>query len=96
VAQAIISGFATWFAKAPILALYLRLFGVRTWVRIVCWFMLAATAIAYLVAISYNAAGCTPKPPDVDIEFIIECTHLSSVVGTTLGGIAVTTDMNSK
>ncbi|KAI0861706.1 hypothetical protein F4860DRAFT_513500 [Xylaria cubensis] len=93
VAQAIISGFSTWFAKAPILALYLRLFGIRIWVRVVCWFMLLATAIAYLVAISYNAAGCFPKSPDVGLQFVVDCTHLSSVVGTSLGGIAVATDI---
>ncbi|KAI0893528.1 hypothetical protein F4806DRAFT_499041 [Annulohypoxylon nitens] len=92
VTEAIISGFATWFAKAPILVLYLRLFGIRTWVRFVCWFMLVATALAYLIAISYNAAGCYPKSHDVSAQFVIDCTHLSSVVGTSLGGIAVATD----
>ncbi|KAI1273031.1 hypothetical protein F5Y07DRAFT_378183 [Xylaria sp. FL0933] len=93
VGQAIISGFATWFAKAPILTLYLRLFGIRAWVQFVCWVVLAATAIAYLVAISYNAAGCFPKSQAVGLQFVIDCTHLSSVVGTSLGGIAVATDV---
>lgn len=54
--------------------------------------MLVATALAYLIAISYNAAGCYPKSKDVGAEFVIDCTHLSSVTGVSLGGIAVATD----
>jgi hypothetical protein len=92
VAQAIISGFATWFAKAPVVWLYIRLFGVRLWVRLVCWFILIGTALAYLIAISYNAAYCYPDSRDVDLAFVVDCTHMSSIVGTSLGGIAVATD----
>lgn len=54
--------------------------------------MLIATGIAYLVAISYNAAGCFPESPNVGAQFVMDCTHLSSVIGTSLGGIAVATD----
>lgn len=54
--------------------------------------MLVATGLAYLIAPSYNAAVCTPKSRDVDAQFVIDCTHMSSVTGVSLGGIAVATD----
>ena len=49
-----------YFAKAPILALYIRLFGVKPWVRYTCYITLAATLLQFLAMATLVGASCTP------------------------------------
>lgn len=90
-----LSGFSMWSAKAPVLLLFIRLFGVQRWVRIISILTLAILGVAILAADSYNAAKCAPPKKDIDITpaFLLNCSKASSEVGVGLGTIGVVADI---
>ncbi|KAK8135354.1 hypothetical protein PG984_003294 [Apiospora sp. TS-2023a] len=72
-------GAAMYFAKAPLLLLYIRIFGIKRWLRVVCYTVLLATAIVYLVCALYSGIRCVPADGLYDDSFVLECAQSTFV-----------------
>lgn len=88
-----LSGFAIWTSKAPILLLYIRLFGVKTWLKVASWVTLAVTFIIFFVGMVYVGVACSPGGKTLDLPFILNCTTKSTRIGVTLGTTSVIADV---
>ncbi|KAF4631711.1 hypothetical protein G7Y89_g6426 [Cudoniella acicularis] len=95
VAMTFLSGFSLWTAKAPILLLFIRLFGVHRWIRVTSIAILVVTGVAIIVGDSYNAAKCAPPKSDdgMTLVFLSNCSTASSYVGVTLGTFGLVADI---
>lgn len=82
-----------WSSKAPILFLYISLFGVRRWLRITSYITLVVFAAAIIVAAAIASAPCDPNHQTPDIMMLLHCTEVSSKVGVGLGVLSVTADV---
>ncbi|KAI1388527.1 uncharacterized protein F4822DRAFT_429147 [Hypoxylon trugodes] len=58
IAVDILYNVALWSSKAPILLLYIELFGVKRWLRYSSYVTLAITSVALLVAMCYTFGKC--------------------------------------
>lgn len=81
-----------WSSKAPILLLYVRLFGVKQWMRTICYLTLAITTIFFLVGPAVACAKCDLRGKPPSQEFLLACSNTTSVAGVVLGITAVITD----
>jgi hypothetical protein len=90
-----LSGFSLWTAKAPVLILFIRLFGIQRWLRITAILTLVITGVAVVVGDAYNASKCAPPKTDqeLDMAFIMGCTDASNHVGVSLGTIGIAADV---
>ncbi|KAH8688013.1 hypothetical protein BGZ60DRAFT_363090 [Tricladium varicosporioides] len=90
-----ISGGLVWTSKAPIFLLYVRLFGVREWVRLMSLLTLVAFGLVLIAANSYNTAKCVPPKSDFEIThvFLANCSHASSIAGVVVGTFGLVTDI---
>jgi hypothetical protein len=59
IAEAFIGGFAIYFAKVPVLVLFSRLFGIRTWLRVTVWTTLGVGFATFLASLLYVAVECS-------------------------------------
>ncbi|KAK3319609.1 hypothetical protein B0T19DRAFT_269619 [Cercophora scortea] len=73
VAIGFIASFGAYFAKVPILILYLRLFGVYTYLRNSCYILLAVPLLLLAGSASYGAALCSPDNKVMDTTFLVGC-----------------------
>ena len=83
------------FAKTPILALYIRLFGIKRWVRITCCVTLVTTLLQYLAIAALVGASCIPagtSKVNVDDKVTI-CLSRMFAVGLWNGSISILTDL---
>lgn len=62
-----------YFSKAPLLLLYVRIFGIHRWLRISCYFTLTVTAVIYLVCAIYSGVNCIPNNGTYDAPFLLKC-----------------------
>ncbi|KAI1207434.1 uncharacterized protein F4807DRAFT_434567 [Annulohypoxylon truncatum] len=94
VAMVFLTGFSMWTAKAPVLLLYIRLFGLHKWMRLSCLATLAVMALVILIGDAYNAAKCMPQ--DITspgyIEYVTNCNRVGSTVGVICGFVGVFSD----
>jgi hypothetical protein len=88
-----ISGFAIWTSKAPILLLYIRLFGIESWLKVSSYITLVVTFIIFFIGMVYVGVACTPGSKTLDGPFILNCTTKSSRIGVTLGTTSVIADV---
>ncbi|KAK7975790.1 hypothetical protein PG989_014253 [Apiospora arundinis] len=72
-------GAAMYFAKAPLLLLYIRIFGIKKWFRVVCYTVLLATAVIYLACALYSGISCIPADGLYDDSFVLECAQSTFV-----------------
>ncbi|KAI1504831.1 hypothetical protein F5X99DRAFT_371110 [Biscogniauxia marginata] len=52
---------AMYFAKLPLLILFLRSFGVKKWLRYTCYTLMVITAVGFLAAALYTGVNCSPE-----------------------------------
>ncbi|OTA76493.1 hypothetical protein M434DRAFT_38837 [Hypoxylon sp. CO27-5] len=83
---------AMWSSKAPILILYITLFGIRKWLRTASYATLLVTGVIFLTMASYTTANCDPRGQLVDLSFILSCSNASKRSGFTLGITSVIAD----
>lgn len=62
-----------YFSKAPLLLLYIRIFGIHKWLRVACYLTLAATAVIFLVCALYSGVNCIPSGGVYDAPFLLKC-----------------------
>lgn len=67
-----------YFAKLPILFLYLRLFGSQRWLRVICYIILVVTALTFLGCAIYTGVHCSPRHKILNEPYLLGC------VGSTL------------
>ncbi|KAI1260602.1 hypothetical protein F5Y18DRAFT_251629 [Xylariaceae sp. FL1019] len=77
---------AVWFSKAPLLLLYIRMFGVKNAVRYTCYATLVVSGIAYFTLSTYLAVVCDPVRLGIEDEAHFDryknrCTALYARVG---------------
>jgi hypothetical protein len=86
-----------WTSKAPILLLFVRLFGVDKRLRFTCYAILVITAIAYLLDAIIPGALCPPKKVELtDVMALMKlesCSKRSSEAGVASGTISLVTDL---
>lgn len=84
-----------WFSKAPILLLYIRLFGIERQIRIISLATLIVLGAVLTAVNSYNTAKCVlPKSEaDVTLAFLESCSHASSVAGISGASFALLADI---
>ncbi|KAK7926712.1 CFEM domain-containing protein [Apiospora marii] len=68
-----------YFAKAPLLLLYIRLFGIELWLRVACYVTLAATAVLHLVCAIYASVGCIPADGKYESAFVLKCVAATQI-----------------
>ncbi|OTA52373.1 hypothetical protein K449DRAFT_403013 [Hypoxylon sp. EC38] len=88
----LVAGFAMYFAKTPILVLYLKLFGIKTWLRVASYATLTLSFIIFLITLSIAGAACS-QTSEVDMNFLEKCITTSVSVGVSNGATAVITDI---
>jgi hypothetical protein len=85
--------FTVYFAKVPILLLYLRIFGVHRGVRIVSWTLLTVPLIMLVGAAIYGAAVCSPENKTLDLVWLQGCIQPSLRIGVWNGSVSVVVDI---
>ena len=89
----VILGPAKWSAKAAILALYLRLFGLKLWLRYTSYVALLVTFLFYWIQIPLSAAFCAPHHTESwNLDILQRCSK-TAVMGPILGAVGVTSDV---
>ncbi|KAI5919379.1 hypothetical protein F4810DRAFT_510352 [Camillea tinctor] len=66
-------GAAMYFAKTPLILLYIRLFGIHQWLRVSCYLLLTVTAVIYLVCAIYSGVNCISHDGNYDTPFLLRC-----------------------
>lgn len=59
IAEAFIGGFAIYFAKVPLLALLVRIFGIRKWLRVTVWTSVGLGFAVFLGSLLYVSVECS-------------------------------------
>ncbi|KAI1123888.1 hypothetical protein F5Y10DRAFT_42932 [Nemania abortiva] len=93
VAISVFTPLALWTCKAPILFLYLRLFGIKKWLRITSWVTLTLTALIYISGIIAIPPACAPRTKDLSEDFISGCQGRTRVINVYLGSVSVLADV---
>ncbi|KAK0720309.1 hypothetical protein B0H67DRAFT_643580 [Lasiosphaeris hirsuta] len=88
-------GFAMWSSKVPVMLLYVRLFGVSSWVRIVSYTTIILTLLIFLSGMSVVGAVCTMTghSDTLTTRLLSSCATRSNVVSFCLGFVALATDL---
>ncbi|KAI1204699.1 uncharacterized protein F4807DRAFT_445900 [Annulohypoxylon truncatum] len=92
-ASTLIAAAATWTAKSPILFVYIQLFGIKQWLRVISYGVLIVTFLFLLSWNSYVAAICNPTGRDNLTEMVLKCTSVTATGGVIVGVIGVVTDI---
>ncbi|KAI1163153.1 hypothetical protein F5B18DRAFT_327636 [Nemania serpens] len=93
VAIAVFTPLALWTCKAPILFLYIRLFGIKRWLRVTSYTTLVLTALVYVSGIVAIPPACTPRTHDLSEGFIDNCQSRTRMINVYLGSVSVLADV---
>ncbi|KAI1748396.1 hypothetical protein F4782DRAFT_361376 [Xylaria castorea] len=93
VAIAVATPLALWTCKAPILFLYIRLFGIKKWLRVTSYTTLALTAAVYLSGLIATPPACAPHTHDLSEDFINGCQNRTRIINVYLGSASVLADV---
>ncbi len=90
-----LAAFGAYFAKLPILILYLRIFWIHASVRVVSWILLTVPPVLLAGGAVYGAIACSPENKVLDENFLKKpnCIQPSLGIGVWNGTIAITTDI---
>ncbi|KAI1360790.1 hypothetical protein F5Y08DRAFT_39639 [Xylaria arbuscula] len=93
VAISVLTPLALWTCKAPILFLYLRLFGIKKWLRVISYITLAITAAVYTAGIVAIPPACTPHSSELSKGFIEGCQTRTRIINVFTGSFSVLADV---
>ncbi|KAM7216070.1 hypothetical protein V8F06_008543, partial [Rhypophila decipiens] len=88
-----IGGLTPWFSKAPILFVYLRLFGIKRWLRWSCYITLVVYWVACLTQTAMIAAACDSHGKPGNVELFLRCFNTSSKAGLASGIMGIVSDV---
>ncbi|KAI4866585.1 hypothetical protein F4820DRAFT_416560 [Hypoxylon rubiginosum] len=89
----LLAGFAMYFSKTPLLILYIRLFGIKSWLRVTCYATLTLSFILFLTSVSVAGTACSRSDEAPDPTILTKCIKTSILVGVMNGSTAVVTDI---
>ncbi|MCJ1356769.1 MAG: hypothetical protein MMC33_006765 [Icmadophila ericetorum] len=92
-ASSFIALFGSYFAKAPILIMYVRIFGVKTWLRNICYGLLVADFLFAAGPAVYLTVVCQPNRQVLDVAWLDRCIDNGLAIGVWNGSVAVFTDL---
>ncbi|KAI0546093.1 hypothetical protein F4679DRAFT_438446 [Xylaria curta] len=92
IAEAIIGGFAIYFSKVPVLVLFVRLFGIRKWLRITIWTTLGVFFALFLSTLLYVSVECSAGKVH-DVPSLFNCTGSSATNGLVQGIASLILDL---
>ncbi|KAI0426878.1 hypothetical protein F5Y09DRAFT_317697 [Xylaria sp. FL1042] len=79
-----------WFSKAPILLLYIKLFGVNHWLRWASYATLLITGLVYVAGLIFTLVMC---PTDkINLMAYQTCAHSNTLTGVISGFVSVIAD----
>ncbi|CAG9982015.1 unnamed protein product [Clonostachys byssicola] len=81
-----------WFSKAPIVFLYLKLFGVNRWLRYISWVTLVISGMVYTGGLIYTLVHCPVNPSKATFPEYQKCATANTLAGVISGCISVTVD----
>ncbi|KAI0809678.1 hypothetical protein GGR55DRAFT_648820 [Xylaria sp. FL0064] len=81
-----------WSSKAPILFLYIRLFGVKRWVKLLCSSTLVLISLVDIAGGVSVSAVCDLRGRTLTPQHILNCSNASSIASVALGIVSVITD----
>ncbi|KAI1114482.1 hypothetical protein F5Y14DRAFT_170806 [Nemania sp. NC0429] len=90
---AVFTPLALWTCKAPILFLYIRLFGIKKWLRVISHTTLVLTALVYVSGIIAIPPACTPRTHELSEGFIDNCQIRTRMINVYLGSVSVLADV---
>ncbi|KAI0534676.1 hypothetical protein GGR58DRAFT_45325 [Xylaria digitata] len=93
VAISVFTPLALWTCKAPILFLYLRLFGIKQYLRIISLLTLGLTAAICISGIVAIPPACAPHTTDISDAFIDRCQTRTRTINVYLGSTSVLADV---
>ncbi|VUC22502.1 unnamed protein product [Clonostachys rosea] len=83
-----LSTLSAYFAKSPLLLLYVQLFNVKTWVRIASYGTLAIAFVLYVVSFSYATADCVLGAKDViqqtEVDFCVDKAYIVNIANAAI------------
>ncbi|KAI1259257.1 hypothetical protein F5Y18DRAFT_433541 [Xylariaceae sp. FL1019] len=82
-----------WACKAPLLFLYLRLFGIKRWLTLGSYATLGVMATAYTAGLVAIPPACTPRTDSLTSEFISSCQLRTRQINVYLGAVSVLADL---
>ncbi|PVI05740.1 hypothetical protein DM02DRAFT_70684 [Periconia macrospinosa] len=88
-----VAAFSTGFSKAPVLLLYMRLFGVHRWVRWTCRITLIIMALGFLGSLIPPLIHCHPLDKPVTAAKWKRCGTANLESGVTSGTVSVAADL---
>ncbi|KAI1323779.1 hypothetical protein F5Y16DRAFT_331045 [Xylariaceae sp. FL0255] len=84
---------SVWLCKTPLLLLYIRMFGVKDWVRFSCYAVLGLSFIPAAAGVIANAVVCTPhSSTSVSDSKFKACEHVSPLWNVIIGFVSVFVD----
>ncbi|KAM7190978.1 hypothetical protein V8F20_009516 [Naviculisporaceae sp. PSN 640] len=81
-----------WFTKAPILLLYIKIFGINRWLRYVSWLTLGGAATVYIAGLIYTLVNCPIDPSKANFVAYQSCAHSNTLTGVISGFVSVVVD----
>ncbi|EMR70419.1 putative integral membrane protein [Eutypa lata UCREL1] len=87
------SGAATWAAKAPVLFLYIQVFGIKRFIRYTSYITLIVTFIFLLAWNAWLLAKSLPITPTLTAEALADRTNAGSVAGVACAILGVVADI---
>ncbi|POS70580.1 hypothetical protein DHEL01_v211027 [Diaporthe helianthi] len=82
-----------WFSKAPIVFLYLKLFGIHRWLRYVCWATLIVSFLVYAVGLIYTLVYCPVDRSKATFPDYQRCASANTLAGVFSGFVSVLVDL---
>jgi hypothetical protein len=82
-----------WCSKAPVLLLFITLFGVHRWLRFMSYTTMAVLGAAVITAAAVTTAACDLRNQTPSPLFLLDCSNTASQVGVGLGVISVVVDV---
>lgn len=86
---------ATFTAKIPILVLYIRLFGIRSFVQYMCYATLLLTPLFYATSLTVQGVFCSSDDGEVEVEWprLEKCINVTIVTGIVNSLVGVLDDL---
>ncbi|KAI0517203.1 hypothetical protein F5B22DRAFT_605295 [Xylaria bambusicola] len=79
-----------WFTKAPILFLYVKLFGIHRWLLYISWATLLVTGLVYVAGLIFTLVSCATD--DLTLIAYQQCAHDNTLTGVISGFVSVIAD----
>ncbi|KAI1778085.1 hypothetical protein F4818DRAFT_438262 [Hypoxylon cercidicola] len=83
---------SVWLCKTPLLLLYIRMFGVKTWLRISCYTILLVAFLPSAAGVIANAVVCAPDGNSVSLQTFKACEHIAPLFNLIIGFVSVFVD----